>query len=89
MIDTARYGYIWAPSCWVVAIFKFFFLPELKDRTLEEISEMFEARLPASASRKHVCITDATLHNKAEELGTTEVIFKDSKATREEVLHVA
>lgn len=38
-------------SLWV-----YFFLPEVKDRTLEEIDEMFEARLPARGFRKHVCI---------------------------------
>ena len=35
--------------------FTWFFLPETKDRTLEEIHEMFEARLPARAFRTYVC----------------------------------
>lgn len=42
-----RYGYIWFPSCVIAAAWVFFFLPEVKNRTLEEIDEMFEARLPA------------------------------------------
>ncbi|KAK4243667.1 hypothetical protein C7999DRAFT_18008 [Corynascus novoguineensis] len=51
-----RYGYIWTPSCWISALWVFFFLPEVKDRTLEEIDEMFEARLPARKFRKYVCV---------------------------------
>ncbi|KAK4247643.1 general substrate transporter [Corynascus novoguineensis] len=51
-----RYGYIWFPSCVVATLWVFFFLPETKGRTLEEIDEMFEARLPARKFRKHVCV---------------------------------
>ncbi len=31
------------------------YLPELKNRTLQEIDEMFEARLPARKFRTYVC----------------------------------
>ncbi|EAQ85515.1 hypothetical protein CHGG_09529 [Chaetomium globosum CBS 148.51] len=44
-----KYGYIWAPSCWISALWVFFFLPEVKDRTLEEIDEM--VRLPTPENR--------------------------------------
>ncbi|KAK1759961.1 general substrate transporter [Echria macrotheca] len=50
-----KYGYIWTPSCFVSALWVYLFLPEVKDRTLEEIDEMFEARLPARKFRKYVC----------------------------------
>jgi hypothetical protein len=33
----------------------YFYLPEIKNRTLEEIDEMFEAKLPARKFRKYVC----------------------------------
>jgi hypothetical protein len=49
-----RYGFIWFPSCIVAATWVFFFLPEVKNRTLEEIDEMFEARLPARKFRTYV-----------------------------------
>ena len=42
----AKYAYIWAGSNLVCAIFLFFYLPELKGRTLEEIDELFERRVP-------------------------------------------
>lgn len=36
----------------------YFYLPEIKNRTLEEIDEMFEAKppLPARRFRKYVCV---------------------------------
>jgi hypothetical protein len=34
----------------------YFYLPEIKNRTLEEIDEMFEAKLPARKFRKYVCV---------------------------------
>lgn len=40
----------------VCALFTWFFLPETKDRTLEEIHEMFEARLPARQFKGYVCV---------------------------------
>jgi hypothetical protein len=49
-----RYGFIWFPSCIIAATWVFFFLPEVKNRTLEEIDEMFEARLPARKFRTYV-----------------------------------
>jgi SP family sugar:H+ symporter-like MFS transporter len=48
-------GWIWAPSCFITVVWVYFYLPEIKNRTLEEIDEMFEARLPARKFRKYVC----------------------------------
>jgi hypothetical protein len=42
-----RYGFIWTPSCAIAATWVFFFLPEVKNRTLEEIDEMFAMKVPA------------------------------------------
>ncbi|OAL43340.1 MFS monosaccharide transporter-like protein [Pyrenochaeta sp. DS3sAY3a] len=50
-----KYGYIWAPSCFVAALWVYFYLPETQNRTLEEISEMFEKRLPQREFRSHNC----------------------------------
>ncbi|KAI0010456.1 general substrate transporter [Xylariaceae sp. FL0662B] len=51
-----RYGYIWFPSAIVGAIWVYFFLPEAKGRTLEEIDEMFEENLPARKFRGYKCV---------------------------------
>ncbi|KAH8712200.1 monosaccharide transporter-like protein [Phaeosphaeriaceae sp. PMI808] len=48
-----RYGFIWFPSCVIAATWVFFFLPEVKNRTLEEIDEMFEAGLSARKFRTY------------------------------------
>lgn len=50
-----RYGYIWAPSCFVAIVWIWVFLPETHGRTLEEIDEMFETRIPARQFRKYKC----------------------------------
>lgn len=60
-----RYGFIWFPSCVVSATWVFFFLPEVKNRTLEEIDEMFEKRLPARAFGGYRCVGAAGEEGKA------------------------
>lgn len=40
-----RYGFIWFGSSIVALIWYFFFLPETKGRTLEEIDELFENKV--------------------------------------------
>ena len=39
----------------ILVIFVWFFLPETKDRTLEEVHEMFEAKEPARKFKTYVC----------------------------------
>lgn len=42
----AKYGYLWAGSNVLCMLFFFFFMPELKGRTLEEIDELFANKVP-------------------------------------------
>ncbi|KAK5138479.1 hypothetical protein LTR08_000065 [Meristemomyces frigidus] len=58
-----KYGYIWVPSCLIAVVFVYFCLPEVKGRTLEEIDEMFEQRLPARQFRKYVCTGRAAVES--------------------------
>ncbi|KAI0967166.1 MFS monosaccharide transporter-like protein [Xylaria arbuscula] len=51
-----KYGYIWTGSCAIAGAWVWLYLPEVKGRTLEEIDEMFEARVPARKFRKYQCI---------------------------------
>ena len=40
----------------ILALFTIIWLPETRDRTLEEIHEMFEAKLPARKFKEYVCV---------------------------------
>ncbi|KAH9907198.1 MFS transporter [Xylariomycetidae sp. FL2044] len=51
-----KYGYIWFGSNTILAVFVWFFLPETRDRTLEEIHEMFEAEVGARQFKTYVCV---------------------------------
>ncbi|OCT50032.1 general alpha-glucoside permease [Cladophialophora carrionii] len=51
-----KYGYIWFPSCLLGALWTWLYLPEVQNRTFEEIDEMFEARLPARKFRTYRCV---------------------------------
>ncbi|KAI0455642.1 MFS transporter [Xylaria acuta] len=51
-----KYGYIWFASNFIVVVFAYLFLPETRDRTLEEIHEMFENKVPARKFKTYVCI---------------------------------
>ncbi|KAF2015252.1 MFS transporter [Aaosphaeria arxii CBS 175.79] len=61
----AQYGYIWFGSNIIMVVFTFFFLPETRDRTLEEIHEMFEAKLPARKFKGYVCVGVESMAAKA------------------------
>ncbi|RDL39919.1 uncharacterized protein BP5553_04259 [Venustampulla echinocandica] len=53
---SAKYGFIWFGSNMVLCVFILIFVPETKDRTLEEIHEMFEAKLPVRKFKTYVCV---------------------------------
>jgi len=64
-----KYGYIWFPSNLVTAIFIFFFIPETKDRTLEEIDEMFINKVPARKFRTYECVVSEQAREHGAQLG--------------------
>jgi hypothetical protein len=55
-----KYGYIWAPSCLIAALWTFFCLPEVHNRTFEEIDEMvcwsFDGDAHARSSTDLSCV---------------------------------
>ncbi|KAE9365031.1 general substrate transporter [Stipitochalara longipes BDJ] len=52
-----KYGYIWAGSNALCVVFFFFFMPEMKGRSLEELDEIFEAKAPAWKFKNFQCIS--------------------------------
>ncbi|KAK1010575.1 hypothetical protein LTR91_002410 [Friedmanniomyces endolithicus] len=101
---TESYGYIWVPPCLLAALWVYFFLPEVKGRSLEEIDELFERRLPARQFRGYVCTSRSAIESKmrnassdeGDEKGPTvqtiERVFGDEKgvaAVVETAMHVA
>ncbi|EMC96383.1 hypothetical protein BAUCODRAFT_473149 [Baudoinia panamericana UAMH 10762] len=90
-----KYGYIWVPSCVLAAVWVYFCLPEVKGRTLEEIDEMFEKKLPARKFLGYVCTgraaiesmnrnasmnDDDSTHKKHGGVETIEHVYGDEKA---------
>jgi MFS transporter, SP family, sugar:H+ symporter len=63
-----KYGYIWFASNAVSVLWIYLYLPETKDRTLEELDEMFAARVPARKFAGYKCanlrIGDTDLREK-------------------------
>lgn len=59
-----KYGYIWFVTNIMAVAWIYFFLPETKDRTLEELDEMFAARLPARKFAGYVCSNIGTGEKK-------------------------
>jgi len=57
-----KYGYIWLPSAWIGAAWVWLFLPEVKDRTLEEIDEMV-IYLPFDIVPRDVCLWRLTMRS--------------------------
>ncbi|KAJ5933527.1 Maltose permease [Penicillium verhagenii] len=74
-----KYGYIWFPSCLIAAAFIYLYLPEVKGRTLEEIDEMFEQRVPARKFASYKCVGSAALEARRKNSTTT---LEGTKKTR-------
>jgi hypothetical protein len=61
-----KYGYIWFGSTFLVVAFIWFLVPEVQGRSLEEIEEMFDKRLPAKAFPKYVSENQEIARREAE-----------------------
>ncbi|KIW88052.1 uncharacterized protein Z519_11162 [Cladophialophora bantiana CBS 173.52] len=82
-----KYGYIWTPSCLIGALWTYFYLPEVKNRTFEEIDEMFEARLPARKFRTYKCVGSvAAVAMAAKEDGSSGSEKDHAEVRHEEVI---
>jgi MFS transporter, SP family, sugar:H+ symporter len=74
-----KYGYIWFASNMVAVLWIFFFLPETKDRTLEELDEMFAARVPARKFVGYQCANLRIGEGEVNEKVVSEEVEIDQK----------
>lgn len=61
----------------VLFIFTWFFIPETRDRTLEEIHEMFEAKVPARKFKGYVCTNTQAMANAARKEREVETVHME------------
>ncbi|KAK4546371.1 hypothetical protein LTR36_002048 [Oleoguttula mirabilis] len=60
----AQYGYIWAASNFLCVCFVYLFMPEMKGRSLEELDEIFLARVSARKFKEYQCrITEESVQD--------------------------
>ena len=72
----------------ITVVWIYIYLPEIKNRTLEEIDEMFEAKLPARSFRKYVCTGRHIPDDKLARKSTEEQVWGNEKAVAEATLHI-
>ncbi|ORY27083.1 general substrate transporter [Naematelia encephala] len=89
-IQNAEYGdlggkiaFLWMGFSIISGVFVYFFLPELKGRTLEELDYMFEARIPTRQFRKFD--SSGMLAEKKHEHGTDKVVGEISMVENTDV----
>ncbi|KAG9237514.1 general substrate transporter [Amylocarpus encephaloides] len=83
-----RYGFIWFPSSIITAIWVFLFLPEVKGRKLEEVNEMFEAKLPARKFEKYICLGPLRAEEEKSIRASSEKEVKGEEKARVEMKEV-
>ena len=80
--------YIWAGSNAICFVFTWLFIPETRDRTLEEINEMFEANLPARNFKGYTCVGTAAMAFNEKEGSVAEFEDKSKQPEVKEVKDV-
>lgn len=75
-IQGAQYGYIWAGSNFLCVCFFYLLMPEMKGRSLEELDEIFLARVSARHFADYQCrITEEAIQDvKGPGVELTEVL---------------
>lgn len=74
---SAKYGYIWFGSNMILFIWTWLYIPETRDRTLEEISDMFEARIPARRFKGYACTSTQAMAAGGSETKDVETAHKE------------
>jgi MFS transporter, SP family, sugar:H+ symporter len=75
-----KYGYIWGAANLAVVVFVFFFVPETKSRSLEQLDELFAKRVPTWEFKNFVTEHIAVDAEKDPALVLSELGKKDQVA---------
>lgn len=59
-----KYGYIWFGSGLIVTLFVYFYLPEVRGRSLEDIDEMFRNGVPTKQFQNYICVESVEAKNR-------------------------
>jgi hypothetical protein len=78
-----KYGYIWAGSNFICAIFFFLFIPEMKGRSLEELDELFDNRVSV---RQFPTYQTQIQRDAVRDVQATIGAFKDKSEVHEETV---
>ena len=70
----------------ILFAFTYFFIPETRDRTLEEISELFDAKVPARRFKGYVCTSTQAMAAQVLKDGDVDTIHAEGPAAKEEDL---
>lgn len=76
-----KYGYIWFGAGLIVTLFVYFYLPEVRGRTLEEIDEMFRNKVPLRQFPTYVCVENL----EARDRGLCNVLAAEEKNKTEHI----
>ncbi|OAL51157.1 MFS transporter [Pyrenochaeta sp. DS3sAY3a] len=87
----AKVAYIWAASNAITFVYFYFFLPEMRGRSLEEIDELFHNKVPTKEFPKYHCVSAERAREQAlkntghvDEEGA-EKMKKESEVERREI----
>ncbi|ETN39745.1 uncharacterized protein HMPREF1541_05971 [Cyphellophora europaea CBS 101466] len=67
----AQYGYIWFVGNLLICVYTFFVIPETNKRTLEEIDECYNDKVPIRKFPQHECVS--TMNSRREVVRNKEV----------------
>jgi len=68
----------------ILFVFTWFYIPETRDRTLEEIHEMFEANVPARKFKSYVCTNTQAMANAARKERETDAFHMEEVRVSDE-----
>jgi hypothetical protein len=82
----SKVGFIYGSICFLALVWGYFFLPELKNRSLEELEELFAAKVPLRKFGQYVTSPDGVgaALSRLERLDSNDPTIAKLHVTRDE-----